>query len=48
MSNYKKETENSSCSSNENRLNNLLSDMIEQNKQKKKLYYLYKNALNIL
>ena len=44
MSNYKKETENSSCSSNENRLNNLLSDMIEQNKQKKKLYYLYKNG----
>ena len=44
MSYYKKETENSSCSSNENRLNNLLIDMIEQNKQKKKLYYLYKNG----
>ena len=44
MRNNKKEIENSSLNSTDNKLSPFLLDMIEQNKAKKKFYYLYKNG----
>ena len=44
MSENKKETENSSSSLNENKILNVLPELIDLNKTKKKFYYLFKNG----